>query len=252
MLAETCRVLRYRLRGRWHHRSRSEWPLRRWLVVTAGVATAVGVAGGTLRDARPADHTHLAALAASTLRALVTVPVVDGRHRRDDYERTAFGSPWTDATAVADSDNGCDTRNDILTRDLSDTRSGPVASCPHAVLAGELRSPYTGAVVIFRRDRRATAIQIDHIVPLAFAWDMGAFAWPPARRADLANDPANLVAVDGDSNQDKSDSEPGRWMPPNTGFHCQYAIQFVDVLTAYGLQVDRSSRDVLTRALQQC
>ena len=120
------------------------------------------------------------------------------------------------------------------------------------MLAGELRSPYTGETVVFRRDRNATAVQIDHIVPLAFAWDMGAFGWSAARRADLANDPANLVAVDAASNQDKSDSEPGRWLPPNKGFHCQYAIEFVVVTRAYGLMIDAASREVLARVLRRC
>ena len=84
---------------------------------------------------------------------------------------------------------------------------------------------------------------------LAYAWDMGAWSWGMARRVDFANDPANLVAVDGRSNQDKGDSEPARWLPRARGFRCQYAIQFVMVSLAYGLSVDARSRDALAEAL---
>ena len=96
-------------------------------------------------------------------------------------------------------------------------------------VGGELRSPYTGKTVVFRRDRNATAVQIDHIVPLAYAWDMGAWSWDDAKRAAFANDPRNLVAVDGPANENKRDSPPGRWMPSNERFHCQYVRQFAFV-----------------------
>lgn len=178
--------------------------------------------------------------------------MVPARPDRNDYHRDAFGTAWTDAVDVPGGHNGCDTRNDILGRDLRDKRRGSVASCPVAVLTGDLHSPYTGEFIAFRRNRAATAVQIDHIVPLAYAWDMGAFAWPADRRADLANDPANLVAVDGRSNQDKSDAEPGRWMPPAHGFHCQYAAQFVRVSATYRLALDTASKTVLAGTLEHC
>lgn len=157
---------------------------------------------------------------------------------------------WTDAVRVPGGGNGCDTRNDVLTRDLRDIRAGPVSSCPHAVLAGELHSPYTGEFVMFRRGSGSSSVQIDHIVPLAYAWDMGAWAWPAELRRDFGNDPANLVAVDARSNQAKSDAEPGRWMPPRHRFRCQYAVQFVVVVRAYGLALDEASRRVLGQALR--
>ncbi|MFT4044325.1 MAG: HNH endonuclease family protein [Gordonia sp. (in: high G+C Gram-positive bacteria)] len=248
-------LLRYRIRAFVRHRRSVRWPPRRWAVLIACVVTAVSVAIGTVSESRDGMDHHdggRRTRAAGLLHTLAGVAVLDARVHRDDYQRSAFGPSWSDDTSVADSGNGCDTRNDILARDLADTRRGPVASCPHAILAGELHSPYTGQLVVFRRDRRAAAVQIDHIVPLAFAWDMGAYGWSPQRRADLANDPANLVAVDAHSNQDKSDSEPGRWMPPDTGFHCQYATEFVMVVAAYQLSIDRRSRDVLAAALGRC
>lgn len=221
--------------------------------VGSAVVVAVGVG---LRPAAPTDpRLHAAGVRASSLLPYLTV--VPQRVPRDDYRRTAFGQAWSDEASVADGGNGCDTRNDILARDLVDRTVGPVSSCPHAVTAGEFRSPYTGEFIVFRRGRGGPgraggAVQIDHIVPLAYAWDMGAWAWSPTTRLQLANDPANLVAVDGASNQDKSDKAPGVWMPPEAGFHCQYAIQFVTVSSTYRLAVDSESRAALSEALRRC
>ena len=95
-------------------------------------------------------------------------------------------------------------------------------------------------------------MQIDHLVPLSYAWDMGANGWPAAQRVRFANDPANLLAVQGQANQDKGDSPPALWMPPNAAFACQYAIQFIAVLRGYALPVDQASGDVLRRAAATC
>jgi hypothetical protein len=81
---------------------------------------------------------------------------------------------------------------------------------------------------------------------------MGARTWNSAVRQRFANDPANLVAVDGEANQDKSDKQPSKWMPANSAFHCQYAVQFITVLRAYGLYLDRPSYPVLREALATC
>ncbi|AFR49872.1 HNH endonuclease family protein [Gordonia sp. KTR9] len=245
---------RLRMRVRWmlsNPRNAPSWPTRRWAALVAVVVTAVAVAVGV--DGFRADPDvgpRIRAMASEAAASLAAIPVSASRTDREDYDRSAFGSAWSDAASVPGSANGCDTRNDVLARDLREVDAGPVSSCPRAVLVGELRSPYTGDFVVFRRDRGASAVQIDHIVPLSYAWDMGAWSWTAAKRLDFANDPANLVAVDGHSNQDKSDSEPARWMPPATGFWCQYAIQFVIVTAAYGLAIDEPSRRVLSEALR--
>jgi hypothetical protein len=91
-----------------------------------------------------------------------------------------------------------------------------------------------------------------HIVPLALAWDLGARNWTDEMRLRFANDPANLLAVQGQANQDKSDGEPAMWMPPNHAFWCQYAMQFIAVLRGYGLPVDERSAGVLRDAAATC
>lgn len=241
-------------RARWSVRAGSSAPgltPKQWALLVFAVFTSIVVAIGSGGFwAHPDADPHVLSMAREALSRLDSLPVVAQRPERDDYDRAAFGAAWTDEVSVAGGGNGCDTRNDILARDLQDIRAGPVPSCPRAVVAGEFRSPYSGEFVVFRRDRGASTVQIDHIVPLAYAWDMGAWSWEFGRRLEFANDPANLVAVDGASNQDKSDSEPARWMPPARGFWCQYAIQFVTVSVTYGLTIDVESREVLADALR--
>jgi hypothetical protein len=130
------------------------------------------------------------------LRGIVLVPA---RIRRYDYRRPAFGDAWTDDTDAPGGHNGCDTRDDILNRDLVDTTYVRIKRCPDAVETGILRDPYTNAAINFHRGAGVGAsVEIDHIVPLALAWDMGAYGWPIAERVRFANDPANLLAVQGE------------------------------------------------------
>ena len=140
------------------------------------------------------------------LAGIAEVPI---RIRGFDYRRAAFGDAWTDDNPAPGGHNGCDTRNDILDRDLVDKTYVSIKRCPHAVATGTLHDPYTNATIAFVRGNQiGAAVQIDHIVPLALAWDLGARDWPDDMRLRFANDPANLLAVAGQANQDKGDSEP--------------------------------------------
>lgn len=184
---------------------------------------------------------------------LAGVAEIPMRIRGFDYRRAAFGDAWTDDSPAPGGHNGCDTRNDILDRDLVDKTYVAIKRCPHAVATGTLHDPYTSDTVAFMRGAQVgAAVQIDHIVPLALAWDLGARDWTDDMRLRFANDPANLLAVEGDANQDKGDSEPALWMPPNPAFHCQYAVAFVAVLRGYGLPVDAPSAGVLREAAATC
>lgn len=188
--------------------------------------------------------------AVDVLAGLAQLPV---RARSGDYRRAAFGEPWTDDNTAPGGHNGCDTRNDILDRDLIDKTFVAISRCPNAVATGVLRDPYTGGAIPFTRGAQTgAAVQIEHIVPLAYAWDQGARHWTDEMRIRFANDPSNLVAVDGPTNQSKGDDEPALWMPPNAAYHCQYATQFIEVLRGYGLAVDAPSMPVLREALTTC
>ena len=184
---------------------------------------------------------------------LAGVAQIPLRIRGYDYRRDAFGDSWTDDNSAPGGHNGCDTRNDILDRDLVDKSYISIKRCPNAVATGLLHDPYTNAEIAFTRgEQTGAAVQIDHIVPLALAWDLGARFWTDDMRLRFANDPANLIAVAGGANQDKGDQEPAMWMPPNAAFHCQYAVQFIAVLRGYALPVDAPSAAALRGAASTC
>jgi hypothetical protein len=181
------------------------------------------------------------------------IVVVPARIHRYDYLRSAFGDAWTDDNDAPGGRNGCDTRNDILNRDLVDKTYVSIKRCPDAVATGTLHDPYTNATIDFQRGARVgESVQIDHIIALSLAWDMGAYDWPFPERVRFANDPANLLAVGGQANQDKGDSQPALWMPPNTAFWCQYSMQYIAVLRGYALPVDQASADVLRQGAATC
>jgi hypothetical protein len=229
----------------------------RLVALASAVVLAVTVAYQTVASAD-----HRAALLVAQADVPTVAPGVDVlagmaqiplRIRGFDYRRTAFGDSWTDDNAAPGGHNGCDTRNDILDRDLVDKAYVSIKRCPRAVAAGTLHDPYTSEVIAFvRGNQLGAAVQIDHIVALALAWDLGARDWTDEMRIRFANDPANLLAVQGQANQDKGDSEPALWMPPNVAFRCQYAMQFIAVLRGYALPVDAPSAVVLREAAATC
>jgi hypothetical protein len=184
---------------------------------------------------------------------LAGITLIPNRIHSYDYRRAAFGEAWDDDNDAPGGHNGCDTRNDILNRDLVDKVFVAIKRCPDAVASGTLHDPYTNATVAFVRGNQIGAsVQIDHLVPLALAWDLGARDWTDEMRRRFANDPANLLAVQGQANQDKSDGEPAVWMPPNHAFWCQYSVQFIAVLRGYGLPVDEPSARTLHDAAATC
>jgi Protein of unknown function (DUF1524) len=225
-----------------------------WLAVVVAMAVLVAyqVVGSSGERAQFVAQADIPTVAPG-VDVLAGIAEVPARIRGHDYRRDAFGDTWTDDNPAPGGHNGCDTRNDILDRDLVDKTYVSIKRCPNAVGTGTLHDPYTNATVPFTRGAQVgAAVQIDHIVPLALAWDLGARNWNDDMRLRFANDPANLIAVDGPANQDKGDQEPATWMPPNTAFRCQYAMQFIAVVRGYGLPVDMPSATVLRDAAATC
>jgi hypothetical protein len=225
-----------------------------WLfaIVSIAVFVAVQVTESSINRSQFIASADMPTVApgVDVLAGIAQIPV---RIRGYDYRRDAFGDSWTDDNPAPGGYNGCDTRNDILDRDLVDKSYVSIKRCPTAVATGLLHDPYTNAEVAFTRgEKTGAAVQIDHIVPLALAWDLGARFWTDDQRLRFANDPANLIAVAGGANQDKGDHEPATWMPPNVAFHCQYAMQFIAVLRGYALPVDAPSVPVLRAATETC
>ncbi|MCB0933102.1 MAG: HNH endonuclease [Mycobacterium sp.] len=185
------------------------------------------------------------------LAVLETLPV-KGRAPKTGYQRSLFGERWTDDVTVADGHNGCDTRNDILRRDLVDVVIRP-GSNGCTVLSGILNDPYTGTTVEFLRGPGTSdQIQIDHVVALSDAWQTGAQEWDEVKRRNFANDPLNLQATIGWVNQQKGDGDAATWLPPNKSYRCEFVTRIVVIKSTYGLWVTPAEHDAITRVLGDC
>ncbi len=170
---------------------------------------------------------------------------VKGRAPKTGYDRGEFGPAWSDVDH-----NGCDTRNDILNRDLTDKQWRPgTHDC--VVIAGTVVDPYTGKVLHFEK-AQAIAVQIDHVVALSDAWQTGAQQLSAAERLQFANDPVNLLAVDGPTNESKGDADAASWLPPNKAFRCTYAAHQIAAKARYDLWVTPAEHDALARVLARC
>jgi hypothetical protein len=170
--------------------------------------------------------------------------VVKGRGPMTGYSRAQFGPAWADVNR-----NGCDTRVDILRRDLQQTTVRPgTGGC--VITSGRMVDPYTGMTLHYVRGH--SDVDIDHVVALGDAWQMGAARWTAERREALANDPLNLLAVDDVANRQKGDADAASWLPPRTAFRCDYVARQVAVKLKYGLAATSSERVAMHRVLDAC
>ncbi|MDM8083729.1 DUF1524 domain-containing protein [Cellulomonas cellasea] len=217
----------------------------------AASAPAAAVEVETGVDAEPVPEADLApagevAAAQSALAAALLLEV-KGRAPKTGYSRDQFGAAWKDTDR-----NGCDQRNDVLGRDLTDLTHKPgTRSC--VVLSGTLADPYSGTVIAFQRGQdTSSAVQIDHVVALADAWQKGAQQWDAPTREQFANDPLNLLAVDGPLNAQKGAGDTATWLPPNKAYRCAYVARQVGVKLAYGLWVTAAEQDAMASVLSAC
>jgi len=174
-----------------------------------GSSSPVPAPGGMSREAREALN------ALSGIRITTT--------EAPGYKRSEFGSGWW----VRD---GCNTRQRILARDMTNVTTSNGCT----VTSGVLDDPYTGRRISFTNSR-PNDVQIDHVVPVSAAWKMGANTWTYEERRAFYNDHDNLLAVDGPTNSAKGDKTLGEWRPPNSAFHCEYTITYVEVTDDYDL-----------------
>lgn len=174
--------------------------------------------------------------------ALAALPT-KGCAPKTGYKRSQFGDGWAKA-------GGCDTRNVILRRDLTNAVLGD-DNCK--VQAGALSDPYTGQRIAFKRGANSSgAVQIDHVVALSNAWQTGAQQLSSEQRISLANDPLELLAVDGPANQQKGDGDAATWLPSNKTFRCQYIARQIAVKKKYSLWVTPPERTAMERILASC
>ena len=190
-----------------------------------------------------------APLEASTKTAVAVLETlaVKGRAPKTGYERSQFGPTWSDVDR-----NGCDTRNDILDRDLSaKTFKSGTRNC--VVLTGILSDPYSGEKISFVRGVVSSMdVQIDHVVALSNAWQTGALKLTYDKRMAFANDPMNLLAVKGRLNSQKGDGDAATWLPPRKDFRCAYVAQQIVVKAKYKLWVTSAEKAAMLALLAKC
>ena len=205
------------------------------------VVTAAPIAPTSSSRSADAPSAHNRSLA----QLLASLPV-KGRAPKTGYTRGQFGQAWFDADR-----NGCDTRNDVLRRDLRDVALKPgTRGC--VVLTGTLVDPYTGTIVPFERGPRSGVVQIDHVVSLSDAWQKGAQQLSADQRQAFANDPLNLLAVSGSANAQKGDGDAATWLPKAKAFRCRYVATQITVKARWGLWVTGAEKDALQRVLRSC
>ena len=178
---------------------------------------------------------------------LVGTLVVKGRAPKTGYSRAQFGPAWSDVDR-----NGCDSRNDVLKRDLkSIVFKSPNNPC--VILSGILIDPYSGETIHFLRGVSTSAlVQIDHVVALSNAWQTGAFKLSADARKAFANDPLNLLAVKGSLNSQKGDGDAATWLPPRKSYRCAYVSRQIAVKAKYGLWLTAPEKAAILKILNTC
>jgi hypothetical protein len=178
----------------------------------------------------------------TTLTLLDTL-VVKGKAPKTGYARSSF-SHWRDPDR-----NGCDARNDILKRDLINIVFKENSNeCK--ITNGLLNDPYSERSIEFTLGR--SEVDIDHVVALSHAWQVGAFQWTDAKRLEFANDPINLLAVSARLNRQKGDADAATWLPPAKTFRCEYVSRQVVVKVKYGLWITSAEKSAIQRVLGSC
>jgi hypothetical protein len=222
---------------------------RRFFVLLIFLAT---VAGGSLYDtvqnhtSKPAAPATVQSAQTSKNSALTKLQTltVKGRAPKTGYSRDQFSAGWADV-------GNCDMRNYILERDLTNVVTRSSKDC--TVTSGVLNDPYTGKTIHFTRGAgTSSAVQIDHVVAVSDAWQKGAQNIDVEQRAEFYNDPLNLLAVDGPTNDKKGDGDAATWLPPNKDFRCRYVARQIAVKAKYKLWVTQAEHDVMQNVLSTC
>ena len=217
--------------------------------VVIGVVTLIGIGVAITSSpdlwqqqiGPPEPQSALVGPAGEASKVLEELPV-KGRAPKTGYERSQFGDGWQIK-------GGCDMRNIILNRDLT----GVAVDQKCKVLSGTLNDPYTGKVIIFQRGADTSDdVQIDHVVALSDAWQKGAQQLLPDERESLANDPLELIAVEGSANQQKSDGDAATWLPENKAFRCSYVARQIAVKSKYRLWVSVAEKEAMRTVLTAC
>ena len=155
------------------------------------------------------------------------------------YSRSAFGHGWDDA------DGDCqDSRAEALIQ-MSSTPVRFATDRRCRVVTGRWISPFSGNVI-----QNASEADIDHVVPLKWAWGRGANHWSDANRERFANDPVNLLPVEASLNRSKGARGPMEWLPPSG--QCGYVARFSRITKKYRLEPQPAENEWIKDFLRRC
>ena len=218
-----------------------------WWLSGRGTPAAGSTPSAAPATPMPSRPTPSGSTASILARDALSHIVIRPKEPLTGYSRAAYGAGWLDPDG-----NGCDTRNDVLRRDLTQVELRPrTAGC--IVERGTLRDPYTGVVVAFERGTRTSGlVNIDHVVPLGNAWRTGAQHWPLARRSAFYNDPLELLAVQESTNAAKDGSDAATWLPPRQELRCAFVARVIAVKARYGLWMTQAEHDAVATVLADC
>ncbi|MEW2134467.1 HNH endonuclease family protein [Streptomyces sp. NPDC005435] len=215
---------------------------RLWGGAVIAMVMTAAVTGCRTEQTKGSSGPQETGASGAALSAAEALPV-KGRAPKTGYSRERFGSAWADTDS-----NSCDTRDDILKRDLEEVKfSGGKCKVTFGVLEHD---PYSGKTITYRRGR--SQVDIDHVVALSDAWQKGAKYWAPSKRIALANDPLNLLAVDASTNRGKGDGDTATWVPPSKSYRCTYVAAQVAVKKKYGLWVTSAEKSAMKKVLTTC
>lgn len=198
-----------------------------------------------LQAAMPANNTTNITQnsGSSPAAAALNTLLIKGRAPKTGYTREMFSSGWGTI-------GNCDARNYILARDMQEV---VFVDNTCKVATGTLQDPYTATTIHFVRGPDSSgSVQIDHVVALSDAWQKGAQQLSPTERFQLANDPLELLAVDGKTNQAKGDGDAASWLPPNKSFRCDYIARQIAVKQKYKLWVTVAEYNAMAKILINC
>lgn len=211
-------------------RSISKWEFR---------ITTLLIAGAMTIPLAPADAAEKKAL------VVLETLAVKGRAPKTGYERDRLFGTWADPDR-----NGCDARNDVLARDLTNE---VVDSDGCKVLSGKLIDPYSGLAISFVQGRGSSQlVPIDHIVAVSDAWQKGAFKWDATKRVNFYNDPLNLQATQMKLNSQKGDGDAATWLPPLKSYRCMYVARQIAVKAKYSIWVTTAEKAAMKSILSKC
>lgn len=195
---------------------------------TGGGNSSEGSGTGVFNPSKPEVPQDVKDKAQSALDGIKVANPVKTDYSRGDWKH------WTGSP--------CNSRIQTLQRDGENV---VVEKCK--VVSGNWADPYSDLTFTNSSD-----IDIDHIVPLAYANRHGGSSWDKAKKEAFANDPINLLASSAKENRKKSDDGPGDYMPPKKSFHCSYSNSWINITGKYGLTISAKDKKAIENGLNRC